>query len=150
MCGFLIGTACLLGLIYVLRRSRCGGRRGRFGGHDGSRWGEGFFLKTLLQRLDATSSQERVIRDAISEMRAAGESARDELRKSRGDVARAMRGESFDEVLFGELFARHDTAIESLRRAGLGAIAKVHNVLDTRQRERLADLIEQGPRSWGR
>ena len=55
-----------------------------------------------------------------------------------------MRNESFDEVLFGELFARHDSAIEAMRKAVMGAIGKVHAVLEPKQRERFAELIESG------
>jgi hypothetical protein len=56
-----------------------------------------------------------------------------------------MRSPAVDEVLFGEMFARHDAALEALRKAGVGAIAKVHDALDERQRARLADMIEAGP-----
>jgi hypothetical protein len=52
-------------------------------------------------------------------------------------------------VLFGELYARHDRAIEDLRKAFVGATAKIHDALDERQRARLADLIESGPRFGG-
>jgi hypothetical protein len=43
------------------------------------------------------------------------------------------------------MFARHDTTLETLRKAGMGALAKVHDALDERQRARLADMIESGP-----
>jgi hypothetical protein len=62
-----------------------------------------------------------------------------------------MRSQAFDEVLFGELFARHDSAMEAFRKAAFSALAKVHEALDERQRARLAELIESGPRffrSW--
>lgn len=168
MLGILIGTACLFGLIKTLRWGRmrrfggggCGGgwsgRGGGWGGGYRDRWsdgdgfrggwgGEGFFLRAIFERLDATPAQEKVIAAALDELRETARSLRGELRGSRADVAKAMRGESFDEVLFGEMFARHDTALEAMRKAAMGALAKVHVVLDERQRARLADLIESGP-----
>jgi hypothetical protein len=105
----------------------------------------------LLEHLDATPAQEKVIAAAFHELRDQAVKSRDELGKTRADVGKVMRGPNFDEVLFGELFARHDTALESMRKAAMGALGKVHEVLDERQRARLADLIEHGPgffRPW--
>ena len=173
MLGFIIGTACLIGLIKVLRRGRggygygcggggCGGG-GRFRGHrdhDGGRdheggfrrygwggWGggPGFFLRAIIEQLDATPEQEKVIATAFREVRDEASKNREEMRRSRADIAKAMRSPGFDEVLLGELFARHDTAMEAMRRTVTGALAKVHVVLDEKQRNHLADLIENGP-----
>lgn len=179
MLGFLIGTACLVGLIKTLRWGRrygggygygggCGygghhgggwGRRGwggGWGGHHGEGgyeggWGGGgwggpsVFLRMLFQRLETTPGQEKVIVAAYEEMREAGRKARGEVQASRADIAKAMRSPAVDEVLFGEMFARHDAALEALRKASVGAIAKVHDALDEKQRARFADLIESGP-----
>ena len=171
MLGFIIGTACLIGLVKVLRRGRgygygygggCGGgrfrgyrdheggdhhheggfRRGGWGGWGG---GPGFFLRAIIDQLDATPEQEKVIAAAFREVRDEAAKNREEVRRSRSDIAKAMRSPGFDEVLLGELFARHDTAIEAMRRAVTGALAKVHVVLDEKQRSHLADLIENGP-----
>ena len=50
----------------------------------------------------------------------------------------------------GEVLAKQDDALDKLKKAMVGSLAKVHAVLDSRQRERLADFIESGPRrSWG-
>jgi hypothetical protein len=176
MFGFVIGAICLIGLIKLLRRGRygggCGGGwRGQGGGcghrgggwrgyrgwddRDGDRghgWGGGpeWFLRAVFDRLDATPAQEKVIKSAVEEVREAGRAAKDEFKKSRSEVAKAVRGPAIDEVFFGELFSRHDSAIESVRKAAVGAIAKVHDALDEKQRERLADLIEEGPRNFFR
>lgn len=169
MLGFFVGTVCLIGLIKTLRwgchhrGGGCGygyhgggwGRRG-WGGHGyhgdhdggwgGGGWsGPGMILRALFQRLDTTPGQEKVIVAAYEEVREATRAARGEARASRADIAKAMRAPGIDEVLFGEMFARHDAALETLRKAGVGAIAKVHDALDERQRARLADLIEAGP-----
>jgi len=168
MLGFIIGTACLIGLIKVLRRGRggysggCGGG-GRFRGyrdHEGGGhheggfrrggwggWGGGpnFIFRAIVEQLDATPEQEKVIAAAFREVRDEASKNREEMRRSRGDIAKAMRSPGFDEVLLGELFARHDTVIEAMRRTVTGALAKVHVVLDEKQRNHLADLIENGP-----
>ncbi len=188
MLGFLIGTACLIGLIKTLRHGGCGyraynrcgawgpgyggcgfhgygdfggpgpwGRRGPWGqrgpwggfapfagrGHHG--YGGPFFLRAILERLEVRPEQEKVIHEAMDELRETARKHRDEIKKSRADIAKAMRSSSFDEVLLGELFSRHDTAIEALRKAFVGAMARVHDTLDERQRAQVADLIESGP-----
>src|SRR5262249_57034699 len=107
--------------------------------------GPGGFRRMLFQRLETAPGQEKVIVAAYEEMREAAGTARGEIRASRADIAKAMRGPAVDEVLFGEMFARHDAALEALRKAGVGAIAKVHDALDERQRARFADLVESGP-----
>lgn len=175
MLGFLIGTACLIGLIKVLRggwRRRgyggwsggsCGGGwgyRGHHGHHGedgwggwrrGDDWDRGgpFWLRGLFERLGTSPAQEKVIRDAVEEMRRSASELRDEARHSRGDVARAVRSASFDETVMGELFARHDTHLEKMRKDMVGVIGKVHAVLDDRQREILAQIIERGPFAGG-
>src|SRR5689334_21731874 len=135
-----------------LRRARALRRRlGRWGGwggwggyrdhdeHGYGGYGEGFFLRALLEQLDASPAQEKVIVSAVHEIRDEGRKHREELKKTRADIAKAMRSASFDEVLFGELFARHDTAMEQLRKTAMGALGKVHEALDEKQRERLAE-----------
>ena len=164
MLGIIIGTACLIGLVNVLRHGRYGGgceggwgggrfrgyreqeggfRRGGWGGGWGG--GPGFILRAIIEQLDATPEQEKVIVAAFREVRNEAAKNREEVRKSREDIAKAMRSPGFDEVLLGELFARHDTVIEGMRRAVMGALATVHVVLDEKQRDTLASLIENGP-----
>jgi Heavy-metal resistance len=131
---------------------------GGHGHHDGGpgpvwlrdRFGGGFLARALADRLDATPAQAKVIRDATDEFREAASKLKGEARKTRGDVAGAFRKGHFDAELFGELFARHDGAIEELRKAFVGMGAHIHDSLDERQRARLADLIEAGPGRWGR
>ena len=120
-------------------------------GH-GPRWfggrRNGFMARMIADRLEATPAQERVIRDAVEEFRETASKLKGEGRKTRGDVASAFRKGHFDEVLFGELFARHDDAIRDVRKAFVGMGARIHDALDDKQRARLAELIESGPGAW--
>jgi hypothetical protein len=161
MFGFVIGFLCLFGLIKVMRYGRggaCGGRmHGGWGGHHGHHggwghrggWREGggggdFWLRGLYQKLDATPGQEKVIRAAVDEIKTAMQGARGELDTSRHDVAKAVRTGAVDEVQLGELFARHDEKLREVRKAFVGALAKVNEALDEDQRKRLADMLEGG------
>jgi Heavy-metal resistance len=114
----------------------------------GDRRGRPYFLRYLSDRLDATPAQERTMAAAFEEFRAEAKGLREEVSSSRKDVAAALRKPSFDEVLLGELYARHDTAIEKLRKAFVGMMAKVHDALEEPQRERLAQIIERGPEGF--
>jgi hypothetical protein len=196
MIGFIIGTACLIGLIATLRRGRwgygggCGhhgwrrhhhhhgwGGGGGWGGpwerHEhgdldrdrgpwarerDERWGGGggfgrgprnFILRRLSERLDATPGQEKVLAKAFDEMRDAIGKARSTVKSSRGDVAKAVRSDHFDAVHLGETFSKHDEAIDGVRKAFVGSMQQVHDVLDERQRRILAELIESGPFGFG-
>jgi Spy/CpxP family protein refolding chaperone len=102
-----------------------------------------FFLRRVFQSLDTTPGQEKVIRAAVEELVAVMTKHRGEMQKSREDVARAMRGPSFDETVMGELFARHDASLDEIRRATVGALAKTHEALDEEQRKRLGNMIER-------
>jgi hypothetical protein len=146
MFGFIIGTLSLVGLVHVLR----GGRHHHFGrGWRGrGRWGwggRGFgFFDHVFERLDTSSSQEREIRSALDELWTAGKDFKHELFESRGDVAKAFKADAFDATIMGEVFARHDDSLDKARKAAVGALAKIHAVLDERQREKLADFFERG------
>jgi hypothetical protein len=115
-----------------------------------SRWRGPFVLRYLSDRLQTTPTQERAMSDAVDEFMGEVRTLENEGKQTRADLAAAMRKPNFDEVLLGELYARHDTAIEKLRKAFVGLAAKVHDTLDEEQRDRLAALIEQGPRFFRR
>jgi hypothetical protein len=163
MIGFVIGAACLFGLIAVARRGRhCAGgyggwgHRGGWGRHGG--WGPGagfgggprFFLRRLFMELGTSPSQEKVIVSAAEELHATLSGVRGEFAASRGDVAQALRSPTFTGEALGSVFSRHDEALTKVREAVTGALARVHDVLDDKQREALANFIERGRRGgWG-
>lgn len=138
MFGFIFGTACLAGLIYTLR----GGRRWHHS-HRGGRWGRAR-LRWLFERLETSPGQEKVIVKTVDEVMEAFAKVRDEVGPSRAALGRALRGEQFDGAALRELFARHDVAMDNLRRTVQGGLAQVHEALDPRQRRELADLLEHG------
>jgi hypothetical protein len=124
-----------------------GDTRGDWRGTRGS--GRDYFVQVVLDRIGATPVQERTVRAAFEEFRTEAKRAGGgELKELRRDIGSALRKPAFDEVLLGELFARHDRAIEDVRRAFVGFMAKTHDALDEEQRARLAELIENGPRLW--
>lgn len=142
MFGLLIGTACLVGLIAVLRRGR--GRWGRRG-HWGWRGrGPRRFLNGLFERLETSPSQEKVIMSAVEGVREAMFSLRGEGETTRSDLAHILSEESFDAERLAAVFTRHDDALRRVRDTVSGAFAEVHAVLDARQRAELARLVEQG------
>ena len=98
---------------------------------------------------DASPAQEKVIREAIDELRSSAYDLRGEARATREDIAKAVKSPSLDETVLGELFARHDTHLEKLRKDAVGALGKVHAVLDDRQRDIFAQLISRGPFGGG-
>lgn len=167
MFGFLVGTASLIGLIKVLRHGRCGYGYAGYGGGGcgGGRWGGGWhhghhgrghgrwggggyggrwFLRRILERLDTTPGQEKVIFAAMEEVQKAASKFREEKEKSRADIARAMRAEHFDQAAVKDMFARHDAVMEELRKTVNAELAKVHEALDERQRKEVANLLEHG------
>jgi uncharacterized membrane protein len=120
-----------------------------FGAHP-LRWrgGPGVVLRAVMSRVGIRPDQEPAIRDAVDELKEAARPLRAEGRQTRDEIAAALRKPVFDEVLFGELFARHDGTIERLRKGVVGTLARLHDVLDERQRQRLADIVAEGPRAF--
>jgi uncharacterized membrane protein len=173
MClALMTGFAAFVGAKMALRHGhfrrhawagRCGGygHHGRWGHHDPDqdggegRWGgwqggggPGVFMRAVMSRIGARPDQEETVHAAVNELRDAVYKLRGEGRRTRGEIADALRKPSFDEVAMGELFARHDTALEGLRRSLVGTLAKTHDALDDKQRHRLADLLAEGPRAF--
>lgn len=146
MFGFIFGTACLLGLTATFARGRHEGHHCRGGRSHGFRSGRGrFVLNRLLDRLDTTPGQEKVIREAFDAMMEQLHDARGEFRGTRSDIAHAVRAENLDRGAVEGVFERHDAVIDRVRQNALDAFAKVHETLDERQRRILADMIESGP-----
>lgn len=122
---------------------------------EGNRWGRGrrkanFWMGFLSARLDASPAQEKAMAEAVEEFQAKLDPLRDEAKKTRADLAAALRRPAFDEVLFGDLFSRHDDSMTQVRKAFMDLVGKVHDTLDEKQRDRLAVFIERGGGFFGR
>jgi len=97
--------------------------------------------------LGANEEQSRTIQDALHDFWKEVRDVRGEASESRKDVAKAVRAASFDAKQMDKTFARQDRHIETVRKAFIGAVGRIHTVLTEEQRERLARLVERGP--WG-
>lgn len=128
-----------------------GERRGPFGRRGGFGFGPRAFLRGLFERLETTPGQEKVILSAVDEVRDAMRGARGEVGKTRTDVAQAFGGDHFDAEVMGAVFSRHDDALANVRKAFVGALSKVHEALDERQRKIFAEIVESrfGGGRWG-
>jgi len=164
MWGFLLGAACLYGLVRTMRgggwayahgyghgpwgRRRWGGWRhegwegsGHAGGRGPLRW--------LFQRMDTSPGQEKVIAEAADALRGTMRGWHDDAERMRSDVARSIRGETFDPTALEEAFARAEARLATIRETLRGQAARVHEALDPRQRAELADLLSSGwRRRW--
>ncbi|WP_225412213.1 periplasmic heavy metal sensor [Stigmatella hybrida] len=138
MWGFRFNTACLAGLFHTLRGD---GHSGRSPG----RWGWRGPLRRVFQRLDTSPGQEKVFVQAADDVAASFGKLRGELEATQTAVARALRGEHFDAGALRELTERQEAQLADLREVLRTSLARIHEALDPRQRDELADLIEHGP-----
>ena len=162
MWGFLVGAVCLYGLARTMRGGgwahahgpgHWGGRRWGGWRHDGwdgpGRPGGRGPLRWLFQRIDTTPGQEKVIAEAADALRGTMRGWHDDAERMRSDVARSIRGETFDAAALEEAFARAEARLATVRETLRGQAARVHEALDTRQRAELADLLASGwRRRW--
>lgn len=162
MFAFAIGIICLVALIGTIRRHRHGYAFGVAGHHrpwrdwgccaptrqrepwHRSHWGRREMVDALLERIGATPEQEEVVREQARKFHRKVKSLRSEGKRTREDLARALRSDSFDENIMGDLFVRHDDELRELRIQTVELLASVHAVLDERQRELLASLVANG------
>jgi Spy/CpxP family protein refolding chaperone len=139
MIGFILGAVAAVGIAKVVRARR----RGMYGrGHGGPgflrrRW----FLRSLFERLDTTPGQERVIVQAFDDLTQNRKLLRDELGRTRADLAQAMAGGLIEDSTLDEAFERHDRLAAQLRVVFVEAMKKVTEVLDEGQRKQVARLL---------
>lgn len=157
MLGFLVGTACLIGLVLVLRGRRRFGfgpwasrgcHRGRHdyggrGGDAGWRGGPRGALRWMFERLETTPGQEKVVLAAVDDLRAHGQGAKEKLRSATSEVATTLGADVFDEAAARAGFEKMENVVIETREAVLGALGRVHEALDSRQRKELAAMLEK-------
>ncbi len=107
------------------------------------RWWRGG-MAMMMRRLQLTPDQQTVVREELEQLMHTMQEHRAEWSDSRRDVAQAIRGESFDATVMGELFGRHDERLTEARKAVMEALGRIHAVLDETQRARLAEMLDRG------
>jgi uncharacterized membrane protein len=162
MFGFVFGTLCLAGFVGVLRHrgwhrrhwARYGYGPGYYGGYGhgcgGGRLshfgpGAGAMFYRAFAELDTSPGQEKAIRSALGDLRDSLFELRSDLRGVRGDVARSIAAEQFDQPELEAALERHAASIGRIRPVFAGVLARIHEVLDPDQRRRLARMVESGP-----
>ncbi len=151
----IVGVALVLKKLVFRRRFGYGGSCGHRGWHRG-RWRRGFggpggsfWLRAIFARLDTTPGQEREIRAALEDFQTTAKAAKEGVKGSRVELARAIGGESLDEAALGEASSKVDTATAQVKDAFTSALKRIHAVLDPKQRERLAEIVSKGPSAFG-
>ena len=101
----------------------------------------------VMRVLGTTPGQEKVIREEADLMRERARVAKEEVSAARADLADVVRADGFDRTRFDAALGRVDAAWASLKTAAGDSVARIHETLDARQRERLADLLasKRGP-----
>jgi Spy/CpxP family protein refolding chaperone len=158
MFGFVFGTLCLIGFIAVWRR-RHGWHRygfhpgygpgcGRWGGDGEGRrfgWRQRFGLYRVFEELDTSPGQEKAIRSALAELRAAFEALRPQLVETRESLAAALTSEPLDTAALENSLQGRLAEASNVGPALASAVAKIHDALDADQRKRLARLVDALP-----
>jgi Spy/CpxP family protein refolding chaperone len=140
-CGVLIGAIGALVLFKLVKLARYGGCGGwrhhhRRGHHRGGGW-----LRWIFEDLDTSPGQEKNIEETVEGLREKARDTRGEFKKSLDDLVAALTSDEFDHERVGEAWVKQDKALDSIRLAAIEALGKIHETLDPRQRERLAEII---------
>lgn len=101
-------------------------------------------LRGFFVRLQTTPGQERVIVDALRELKGAFARASAAQRKSARDLADALRGEQLSTEAMGGVFASLDEGVEAIRSGAFSSLTTIHEVLEPQQRQAFADLLARG------
>jgi Spy/CpxP family protein refolding chaperone len=157
MIGFILGTACLIGLITIWTRHRhgyyafAGGRHGYHRHRDGDArgWGwhgrgrRGMALYSLLDRLDTTPGQEKAIKNALEEAREQLAMVRQPLEELGSDLGEAMQRDGFDRAQVEMLFTRAEGRLKEAGATVIEALERVHAALEPEQRKQLGKIVSR-------
>lgn len=136
MFGFVFAAFCFFGLV-ALAVSR---RR-----HRGAR---GFYR--FFSRLGTTPGQERVLRNAMLDLRDASREVLSHTREARPELATILAESSFDEERVRAWLAVRKTELGTLEDRLLASLKQVHDVLDDEQRREFSSFVKHGPWIFGR
>jgi Spy/CpxP family protein refolding chaperone len=137
----------ILGIVAMRRaHHRCHGYHGY--GWQPRRYGRrNWMLHRMFERIDASPAQERAIVGEVDRLQDRVRQARHGIKDARGDLSAALRGPVLDDAALGAVLGRVDAATGEVRAAVIEALRNVHAVLDDKQRNELADLLD---RRWSR
>jgi Spy/CpxP family protein refolding chaperone len=83
--------------------------------------------------------------DALQET---ARSLRDELSSTRADMAAILRDDNYDKAKVETLFRKQDEIFAQMRTAAAASVEKIHGVLDDKQKQDLAEMVERGFRRF--
>ena len=136
-------------------RAAVGGRHGRGGGGggpddgDAEGFGGGAFgvrrpLRFLAYKLELDERQVGELAKILDELKTERAQAEVDRRRSLSAFADAVGGDTFDDARAKQAANQRVATAERLRDAVIGALGRLHALLDKDQRERLAYLIRTG------
>jgi Spy/CpxP family protein refolding chaperone len=156
MLGFFVGIASLIGLAALRRRYHgrghgCGHGYGHGYGHGCGHGDHGFGgrggpwrrrpLWMIFEHLDTTPGQEKLIREELEQLWEQRDSVSRAWRSAGEELAETLRGETVDEATVDQILARHEEGLADVRKQIARSLARIHEALDQRQRERLARFL---------
>lgn len=133
MFGFIVAGASFVGLVVLARH----------------RFRHGFGQRRLMRYLDASPGQERVIREAMSDVWGSARGLKDALEPGKKQLADLMEHQTLDKRDVEQWLEVQEASFAPLRERLADAATRIHEVLDTEQRKKLAKLVERGPRFYG-
>jgi uncharacterized membrane protein len=84
------------------------------------------------------------LRNAFESVRVQAKDFTEGSQNSRRELADLLREPNFDNQRVNDWFVAREHEFKKVRETAVGALAEVHEVLDDRQRESLAQLVERG------
>jgi len=126
-------------------RSHCGGFSAVRGHGCGAGWGGRFTLFRLAHELNLTPEQWHKGRDILLDLRGSVRQGREELRSSLGPLLSILAASEFNAAAAEELARQHDALFGRMRKSALDALAELHRLLTSEQRERLRRFVAAAP-----
>ena len=131
--------------------ARCGEGGGYWAGHDEGDWGEGggHFgvrrpLRFLAYKLGLDEKQVAELATILNELKTERAQGAVDHRRTVAGFADAIAGETFDQAKADAAAQLRLDSAKRLRDAVVGALGRIHAVLNAEQRARLAYLIRTG------
>ncbi|MET0404547.1 MAG: Spy/CpxP family protein refolding chaperone, partial [Cystobacter sp.] len=126
--------------LFILRRAR---RLLAWRGGMAGRWSWRRPLHQVFERLETSPGQEKVLVQAAEDVSGAATKLKGAWSDTRQAWARSLRGEHFDAEALRELDAKQDALVAEMRETLRVSLSRIHEALDPRQRQELADLLER-------